>query len=183
MDRIGLRAAREELKRACWSLWCLRGCFTFLIERIRLKQRCNPIPMRRRQILLINKRDAPSVRRRGVFMGEVLRVLLRWTAAWTLIGVIGGVAMMFVKVPPIAESGAKPSDLWFYAFWIPVLGVAAGVFGFALGLLFSILMELLKNWRSRAEARADVLGKYGPRILCGTLAGALIGLIFIGEGY
>ena len=116
-------------------------------------------------------------------MGEVLRVILRWTAAWTLVGMIGGVAMMFGKVPPIAESGAKPSDPWFYAFWIPVLGVAAGVFGFALGVLFSMLMALLKNWRSRAEARADVVGKYGPRILCGTLAGALIGLIFIGEDY
>jgi len=64
-----------------------------------------------------------------------------------------------------------------------VLGVAAGIFGFALGVLFSMLMALLKNWRSRAEARADVAGKYGPRILCGTLAGALIGLIFIGEDY
>ena len=95
-------------------------------------------------------------------------------AAWTLVGMIGGVAMMFGKVPPIAESGAKPSDLWFYAFWIPVLGVAAGVFGFALGVLFSMLMALLKNWRSRAEARARVVGKYGPRILCGTLAGAVI---------
>src|SRR5437879_10808588 len=115
--------------------------------------------------------------RRGASMGEVLRVILRWTAAWTLLGVIGGVAMMFGKVPPIAESGAKPSDPWFYAFWIPVLGVAAGVFGFALGVLFSVLMALLKNWRSRAEARDDVVGQYGPRILCGTLAGGMRVLI------
>jgi hypothetical protein len=107
-------------------------------------------------------------------------VIFRWTAGWTLVGVIGGVVMMLGKVPPIAESGAKPADPWFYAFWIPVLGVVAGVFGFALGLLFSILMALLKNWRARVEARSDVVGKYGPRILCGTLAGALVGLAFIG---
>jgi len=114
---------------------------------------------------------------------QILRVVLRWTAGWTLVGVLGGVAMMFAKVPPIAESGAKPADLWFYAFWIPILGAAAGVFGFALGLLFSILMALLKNWRSRVESRTDIAGKYGPRLLCGTLAGALIGLVFIGEDY
>jgi MFS family permease len=99
------------------------------------------------------------------------------------VGVIGGVAMMFAKVPPIAESGAKPTDLWFYAFWIPILGAAAGVFGFGLGLLYSILMALLKNWRSRVESRTGIAGKHGPRILCGTLAGALLGLFFIGVDY
>src|SRR5882724_9855906 len=91
--------------------------------------------------------------------------------------------MMFAKVPPIAESGAKPTDLLFYGFWIPILGAAAGVFGFGLGLLFSILMALLKNWRSRVESRTDIAGKYGPRILCGTLAGTLLGLLFIGVDY
>lgn len=113
-------------------------------------------------------------------MGEVLRTILRWTAGWTLVGLIGGVAMMFAKVPPIAESGAKPIEMWFYAFWIPVLGVAAGVIGFVAGLLFSILMVLLKNWNKTVEARRDIAGKYGPRILCGTVAGALAGLAFIG---
>ena len=112
-------------------------------------------------------------------MGEVLRVILRWTAAWTLLGVIGGVAMMFGKVPPIAESGAKPSDPWFYAFWIPVLGAAAGLVGFVTGFLFSLLMVLFKNWNKAVEARRDVVGKYGPRILFGTVAGTLAGLFFI----
>ena len=113
-------------------------------------------------------------------MGEAVRVVLRWTAGWTLAGLIGGFAMMFAKVPPIAESGAKPADLWFYAFWIPVLGVAAGIVGFAMGFLFSILMVPLKNWNDAAEARRDVTGKYGPRILCGTVAGAVAGVFFIG---
>jgi hypothetical protein len=116
-------------------------------------------------------------------VGQILRLILRWTAGWTLVGVIGGVVMMIAKVPPIAESGAKPADLSFYAFWIPILGVAAGVFGCGLGLLFSILMALLKKWRSRVESRSDIAGKYGPRLLCGTLAGALVGLIFIGQDY
>src|SRR5690349_6110287 len=113
-------------------------------------------------------------------MREVLRTILRWTAGWTIVGLIGGMVLMFSKVPPIAESGAKPADTWFYAFWIPLLGVATGVVGFAMGLLFSILMVLLKNWNKTVETRRDVAGKYGPRILCGTVAGALAGLAFIG---
>jgi hypothetical protein len=113
-------------------------------------------------------------------MGEVLRTIIRWTAAWTLVGLIGGVVMMFGKVPPIAEPGSQAESLWFFAFWIPVLGVATGVVGFVMGLLFSILMIFLKNWNKTVEARRDVAGKYGPRILCGTVAGALAGLAFIG---
>ena len=113
-------------------------------------------------------------------MGEVLRIISRWTAAWTLVGVIGGVAMMFGKVPLIAEPGAETEGLWSFAFWIPVFGVAAGIVGFVMSLLFSILMVLFKKWSETVEARRDVVGKYGPRILCGTVAGTLAGLFFIG---
>jgi len=66
-------------------------------------------------------------------MSEVLRMILRWTAAWTLIGVIGGVAMMFAKVPPIAEPGSEAEGVWFFAFWIPVFAAAAGIVGFVKG--------------------------------------------------
>jgi len=113
-------------------------------------------------------------------MGEVLRIISRWTAAWTLVGVIGGVVMMFGKVPLIAEPGAETEGLWSFAFWIPMFGVAARIVGFVMGLLFSILMVLFKNWSKTVEARRDVVGKYGPRILCGTVAGTLAGLFFIG---
>jgi len=113
-------------------------------------------------------------------MGEVLRVILRWTAAWTLIGVIGGVAMMFGKVPLIAEPGSQAEDVWSFAFWIPIFGAAAGIVGVVTGFLFSLLMVLFKNWNKTVEARRDVVGKYGPRILFGTVAGTLAGLFFIG---
>jgi len=107
---------------------------------------------------------------------QVLRVTFRWAAAWTLLGVIAGVLFMFGKVVPMAESGGKPSDLSFYSFWIPMLGGAAGVFGFALGLVFSCLMALTEKWRASIEARPDVLGRYGPRVLCGAAAGGLVAL-------
>jgi len=113
-------------------------------------------------------------------MGEVLRTISRWTAAWTLVGLIGGVAMMFAKVPLIAEPGAQAEDLWSFAFWIPMFGVAAGIVGFVMGLLFSILMVVFKNWNKAVEARRDVVGKYGPRVLCGAVAGTLAGVFFIG---
>jgi hypothetical protein len=113
-------------------------------------------------------------------MGQILRVTLRWSIAWTILGTIAGILMMLAKVPPIAESGAKPTELWFYAFWIPIFAAAAGVVGFAMGLLFSLLMALTASWRTPLEARTGVLGKYGPRILCGTGAGTLLGLLLLG---
>ncbi len=116
-------------------------------------------------------------------MGQVLRVTLRWSLAWTILGAIAGILMMLGKVPPIAESGRKPDDLWFYAFWIPIFAVAAGVLGFALGLLFSVLMALTSNWRTSLEAKPDLLSRFGPRILCGTAAGTLLGLLLIGVDY
>ncbi len=116
-------------------------------------------------------------------MGQILRVTVRWSAAWTALGAIGGILMMVAKVPPMAESGAKPDNLWFYSFWIPIFALAAAVFGFALGLLFSGLMALTTTWRSSLEARPDLLSRFGPRILCGTAAGALLGLLLIRVDY
>src|SRR5262245_523813 len=116
-------------------------------------------------------------------MGQVLGVTLRWSIAWTMLGTIAGILMMLARVPPIAESGAKPDDLWFYAFWIPIIAVATGVLGLAMGLVFSVLMALSSSWRSPFEAKPNVLSRYGPRILCGTAAGTLLGLLLIGVDY
>lgn len=116
-------------------------------------------------------------------MGQILWVTLRWSVSWAILGAIGGIALMFTKTPPIAESGAKPDDFLFYAFWIPLVGVAAGVFGFALGLLFSILMALTASWRAQREVRANFVSNYVPRVLCGIVAGALLGLPFLKAGY
>jgi len=116
-------------------------------------------------------------------MGRILGVTLRWSFAWTIVGAIAGILMMLGKVPPIAESGAKPDNLWFYAFWIPIFAVAAGVFGFALGLVFSVLMAMTVSWRASPEAKPNLISKFGPRILCGTAAGTLLGLLLIGVDY
>ena len=116
-------------------------------------------------------------------MGQILRVTLRWSFAWTILGTIVGIRMMLGKVPPMAESGAKPDNLWFYAFWIPIFAVAAGVFGLALGLVFSVLMALSAGWRASAEVKPGLLSKFGPRILCGTVAGLLLGLLLIRVDY
>ena len=113
-------------------------------------------------------------------MREALRTILRWTAGWTIVGLIGGVAIMFAKVPLIAEPGAQSEGVWSFAFWIPMFGVAGGVVGFATGCLFSILMMLLfRDGSQKVAARSGAVGKYAPGILCGTIAGTLAGLFFI----
>jgi hypothetical protein len=114
---------------------------------------------------------------------QILGVTFRWAAAWTLLGLLLGVLLMIAQVEPFAESGAKPLGLSFYAFWIPLSGGAAGVFGFALGLLFSLLMALAAKWRNSSEIRPDAFDRYGARLLCGFVAGALLGLVFLRESY
>jgi len=107
---------------------------------------------------------------------QILRVTFRWAAVWTLLGLLLGVLLMIAQVEPMAESGAKPLGLSFYAFWIPVCGGAAGVFGFSLGLVFSLLMAFTAKWRTPIETRQGVLRRYGPRLVCGAMAGGLVAL-------
>ena len=68
---------------------------------------------------------------------QILQVTLRWGGAWAVIGFIAGILMMFNRSEFIAESGAKPHDLGFYADWIPLMIGAGFVFGLLLGLVFA----------------------------------------------
>ena len=111
--------------------------------------------------------------------------------AWALVGLVAGILLMLGKALPIAESGVKPDNLSFYAIWIPVMGGGASAFGFILGLVFASCMALTERWRASVEARPSVVARYGPRMLCGAIAGGIIGLplthdanalIFVGLG-
>jgi len=102
-------------------------------------------------------------------------VTLRWTSAWAILGLVVGIALMLGRAEPIAESGAKPLGLGPYAFWIPLGFGVASVFGLLLGLIFASLMAVVDLWWPSAKPRPAWFASYGQRLLCGTVAGGLIG--------
>jgi len=98
----------------------------------------------------------------------------RWGCVWAVIGLLIGVAMMLARVPLIAEPGA-PSGFGFYSFWIPMCLGAASVFGVLLGLIYACLMAAIDFWWPPGETKPGVRAMYGQRLLCGAIAGGLIG--------
>jgi hypothetical protein len=106
---------------------------------------------------------------------QILGVTFRWAAAWSLLGLIAGILMMFGKVELIAESGVKPFHLSAYAFWIPLTFGAASVFGLALGFIFASLMTLTHQGLAATDIHPSSVALHSIRLLCGTIAGLLIG--------
>src|SRR5690349_3673443 len=86
-----------------------------------------------------------------------MRAYLRFTVRAVLwaslcpgaLGVLIRVLFMFGKVPPIAESGAKPTEVSWYSFWIPIWGVFMLAIGSIVGLVGGSLLFLVRRWRSR----------------------------------
>ena len=72
-------------------------------------------------------------------------LVLRWTKACALIGLVLGVHLMINKVPPIAESGRKPEEILFYAFWVPVCGVAGTLLGLVLGTAAAGIAAVIRS--------------------------------------
>ena len=106
----------------------------------------------------------------------IFRLSLSWAGVWALLGLVVGIWLMLEKAPPIADSGGKPDNLSFYAFWVPLMSIGLCLFGFVLGFLFSLLMALTERWRAPIEARPGFLAQHAPRLLCGAVAGGLIAL-------
>jgi len=113
---------------------------------------------------------------------SIFRLSIAWAGVWALLGLAVGTLLTLWKAPIIAESGAKSENLSDYAFWVPLVFVVLGLFGFVLGFLFSSLMALTERWRVPIEARLGLLAKYGPRLLCGAVAGGLVCLPITRDG-
>lgn len=122
---------------------------------------------------------------------NIALVTFHWTGAWAILGLLVGVALTLGRFEPIAESGARPLGLGPYTFWIPLGFGVASVFGLLLGFMFACLMAVVDLWWSPARAKPRWFGAYGQRLVCGTVAGGLIGwplmrdgnaLIFVGLG-
>src|ERR1044071_1284764 len=83
-----------------------------------------------------------------------LATIGRWTFISLLIGAGVGTCFMFDRTPIFAESGGKPSNYGFYAFWIPWLAGFGAVVGLGLGVIAVIVREVREVWpRSSVESR------------------------------
>jgi hypothetical protein len=102
---------------------------------------------------------------------------LRWCAAWAVIGCILGLLLMLGKAEPLAESGAKPSSIFAYVFWVPALAGGAAAAGLAIGLVFAGLMAVTTDWRESLDDTPGMTTRLGPDALCGAVAGFVPGLL------
>jgi hypothetical protein len=102
---------------------------------------------------------------------------LKWCAAWAVIGCILGLLLMLGKAEPLAESGAKPSSVLAYVFWVPALTGGAAAAGLAIGLIFAGLMAITTDWRDSFEDIPGTAARLGPDTVCGGAAGLIPGLL------
>jgi len=86
------------------------------------------------------------------YLRFVLRVTLRLTLVSTLVGVLLGVICMFNREPIIADSGAKPAELSYYAFWIPVSGLLFAGLGLAVGVVVGSVVFLVRRRRTTSSS-------------------------------
>ena len=78
-----------------------------------------------------------------------LATVARWAVRYAILGAVFGAFLMFTKTPPIAESGHKPDDVMWYAFWIPVMGIFGSIVGVLFGLL-AVIWSKLREWSGSA---------------------------------
>jgi len=102
---------------------------------------------------------------------------LRWCAAWAVIGCMLGLLLMLGKAEPLAESGAKPSSIFAYVFWVPALAGGAAAAGLAIGLIFAGLLAITTDWRDSFEDTPGMAARLGPDTVCGAVAGLIPGLL------
>ncbi len=67
--------------------------------------------------------------------------------AVALVGVAVGIWVMFERVPPMVESGRKPTEFWFYAFWVPIGAIAGALIGIVFGIVVAIGSAVLLRLR------------------------------------
>jgi hypothetical protein len=108
---------------------------------------------------------------------EFFRVGLKWAATWAVVGCIMGLLFMVGRVLPLAESGAKPSSVFGYVFWVPALTGGAAAAGLAIGLIFAGLMAVTTELRESLEDSPGMMARLGPDALCGAVAGLMAGLL------
>lgn len=79
---------------------------------------------------------------------RALQTIVRWTIAFALVGLAIGVWAMFERVPPMAESGRKPTEFWAYAFWLPIGGTFGALAGCAVGIVMALASAGVRRIRA-----------------------------------
>ena len=100
-----------------------------------------------------------------------LNLTAAWTWRWTVAGAAIGFLLMVSRTAPFAESGGRSAYWSAYAAWIPVTSLLFFLTGLATGAAFAMVTATV--------ARSDSLASLGSgqrAMLCGALAGAIVGL-------
>jgi hypothetical protein len=105
-------------------------------------------------------------------MKPILRVGGRWAVSWMSVGLVCGLVLMLGKIG-IAEPGPK-GLMSTYGMWVPVLAVTGAAFGFGLGVVYAPVMVLARPLREKAGTTTWAARNL-PRLICGCVAGAVIG--------
>ena len=77
-----------------------------------------------------------------------LGTIVRWTIVLAAVGIALGVCFMFGRVPAYVDSGAKPTNIGFYSFWIPLLGILGALTGLVIGAI-AALVSAIRRGRGR----------------------------------
>ena len=114
----------------------------------------------------------------GGILKQIAMTTLRWTAGWSVMGILVGIGLMVAKVEPIAESGVKPGNMSAFSFWVVLCWGAGSIFGLLVGFVFASLMALtgkLETGRHKLEQETkNTPAAWGWRLACGTIAGSLV---------
>jgi hypothetical protein len=124
------------------------------------------------------RRPRPKIRprvKRGP-LPPFFRLALQWAATWAALGLVLGTLLMIGKAPAFGDSGAHSDNILAYTFWIPTLGGGAAGAGLGIGLVYAALMALTTDWRDSLEGDTAMV-RFGPDVLCGTIAGLIPGFL------
>jgi hypothetical protein len=102
---------------------------------------------------------------------QIAMTTLRWTAGWALVGILVGIGMMVGRVELIAEPGSSSGNIFDFSFWILFCWGGGSVLGLVMGFVFASLMALSQKLEIGS---GHAVGKWGMRLVCGTVAGTLV---------
>src|SRR5262249_33657113 len=95
----------------------------------------------------------------------------RWALSWTCVGLLVGIVVVVAT-----KAGQSSPPLW-----LLVTTLVGGGSGFALGLLFACLMTASRPLRTPFHPEAWP-ARVGPGLMCGAVAGAILGMGSAPEG-
>lgn len=97
--------------------------------------------------------------------------------AWTIAGTAFGVMLMVTRTPVFAESGGKPDEISWYAFWVPIFAIGGLVGGAPAGAVYALLTRWSMRWADLSETKRSVLCGAGAALAVGVFAFPMLPLL------